>query len=181
MRIGHRSLTIGAGVLALAVGAAPGGVTPSSAPAESPRQPGPLAAYTTHLVATHYLRDRSYITHHYFKPVTEGVLQGLVFRETADGAPLIEVEWAIATEVWQRLPAWQQAFWHPLAPAVDAGRVSAPDLPDAEEAELLRTVRGLWAQTFNLAGLNGELPIGLEGVAMATHLSPEEMRRMMGL
>lgn len=140
----------------------------------------PLAGYTTHVVATHWLRDRSYEAHHYFKPLQEGVLQGLVFRETADGAALIEVEWAIAREVWEKLPEWQRELWHPLFPAVEGGRVRVPALPPQQERELLGTIRGLYAQTFNLAGLEGELPTGLEGVGMATHLSPTERRRMMG-
>jgi hypothetical protein len=142
---------------------------------------GPLAGYDTHLVATHYLRDREYRTHHYFKSIREGVLQGLVFRESGAGEPLIEVEWAIGREVYDRLPAWQQVYWHPLAPAVDAGRVRLPDLPPEEERSMLGTVRGLYAQTLNLAGLDGELPIGLEGIAMVTHLTAAEMRALMGM
>jgi hypothetical protein len=42
---------------------------------------GPLAEYSTYIVATHYLRDQAYETHHYFKQLREGVLQGLVFRQ----------------------------------------------------------------------------------------------------
>lgn len=138
---------------------------------------GPLSQYTTHVVATHYLRGESYETHHYFKPLREGVLQGLVFRETAEGAGLIEVEWAIGSGEYEALPDWQKAYWHPLAPAVDAGRVRLPDLAPAEEREMLQTVRGLYAQTINLAGLDGALPIGLEGIALATHLTHAELIR----
>lgn len=139
---------------------------------------GPLAEYTTYLVATHFLRGESYETHHYFKPLREGVLQGLVFRRSEGGAPLIEVEWAISQEVFDRLPDWQKDYWHPLAPAVDAGRIRLPGLAAAEEQGMLRTIRGLYAQTINLAGIEGgELPLGLEGVAMVTHITREEMIR----
>src|SRR5690606_31965390 len=79
---------------------------------------GPLQQFDTYLVATHYLRGESYETHHYFKQLREGVLQGLVFRTTENGAPLIEVEWAISQAVYDSLPDWQKEFWHPLAPAV---------------------------------------------------------------
>lgn len=169
-----------AGALAGVAGVVAAAVTLGAA-SQGARQPtGPLAGYTTHVVATHFLRGQAYETHHYFKPLREGVLQGLVFRQTADGAPLIEVKWAIAQSVWEQLPEWQKAYWHPLFPAVDAGRVRLPDLPPDQEREMLRTVRGLYAQTFNLAGLNGELPTGLEGVAMVTHLNAEELRRLMG-
>ena len=140
----------------------------------------PLRQYTTHIVATHYLRGQSYETHHYFKELREGVLQGLVFRVAEVGAPLIEVEWAISGDVFARLPDWQKEFWHPLAPAVDAGRVRLPDLTPAEEQQMLATVRTLYAQTINLAGIEGELPIGLEGVALATHITREEMLRALG-
>lgn len=138
---------------------------------------GPLAQYGTHVVATHYLRGEAYETHHYFKQLSDGVLQGLVFRESAEGAALIEVEWAISSANYERLPDWQKDYWHPLEPAVAAGRVSLPDLTPDEEREMLGTVRGLFAQTINLAGLDGELPVGLEGVAMVTHLTREEMLR----
>ena len=39
-------------------------------------------------------RGQSYETHHYFKELRDFVLQA-VFRTTEQGAPLIEVEWAI--------------------------------------------------------------------------------------
>jgi hypothetical protein len=139
---------------------------------------GPLADYTTHVVATHYLRGESYETHHYFKSLRDGVLQGLVFRTNGSGAALIEVEWAISETVYDKLPDWQKEFWHPLRPAVEAGRITLPDLPDAQQREMLGTVAGLYAQTINLAGISGnELPAGLEGLAMATHLTREELLR----
>lgn len=140
---------------------------------------GPIAEYSTYLVATHFLRGQSYETHHYFKPLRDGVLQGLVFRQAAEGAPLIEVEWAISREIFDRLPDWQKEFWHPLAPAVDAGRIRLPGLAPAQEQEMLQTIRGLYAQTINLAGIEGELPVGLEGIAMVTHITREEMLRAM--
>lgn len=169
----HRSL-VSIGVLAVLIlvsGAALASTDGNAGAAVA----GPLDQFTVHIVATHYLRDRSYDTHHYFKPLRDGVLQGLVFRDMQDATPLIEVEWAISEDVYSRLPDWQREHWHPLRPAVDAGRVSLPDLSDAEEAEMLDTVRGLYAQTINLAGLDGELPVGLEGIAMVTHLTRQEM------
>ena len=44
---------------------------------------------------------------------------------------------------------------------------------------MLQTVRGLYAQAIDLAGIGGELPVRLEGVAMVTHLTREEMLRAM--
>ncbi len=164
---------------ALAVALSALAVSPAAA-----RQAGtvadPIRQYTTHIVATHYLHGQPYEVHHYFKPLREGVLQGLVFRVADEGAPLIEVEWAISADVFMRLPDWQKEYWHPLAPAVDAGRVRLPDLSPEEERQMLATIRGLYAQTINLAGLDGELPIGLEGIAMATHITRAEMLRALG-
>src|SRR5690606_1193054 len=105
--------------------------------------------------------------------------QGLVFRQTEEGAPLIEVEWAIGEAVFAQLPDWQKDYWHPLAPAVAAGRVRLPGLAGDAEREMLQTVGGLYAQTINLAGIAGELPVGLEGVAMVTHLTRAEMLQAM--
>ena len=42
----------------------------------------PLAGYTVHIAATHWLGDRSYTAHHWFKPLRDGVLQGLVYFTT---------------------------------------------------------------------------------------------------
>lgn len=171
----------------LVFGAVFGGTVASGmvfvAQGQTPQQQvaGPLAEYSTHIVATHFLRGESYETHHYFKPLRDGVLQGLVFRQADEGTPLIEVEWAISREVFDRLPDWQKEFWHPLAPAVDAGRIRLPGLAPAQEQEMLRTVRALFAQTINLAGIEGKLPVGLEGVAMVTHITREEMIRAMQL
>jgi acetyl esterase/lipase len=172
-RAGGRLAAILACVLSVAIGAVP------AAAIGQTTQPvaGPLAEYSTYIVSTHYLRGQAYETHHYFKPLRDGVLQGLVFRQATAGTPLIEVEWAISQTVFDQLPDWQKEFWHPLAPAVDAGRIRLPGLAAAEEQEMLRTVRGLYAQTLNLAGIEGELPVGLEGVAMVTHITREEMLR----
>jgi hypothetical protein len=165
-------------VLAGGIGVTGAAVTAQRAATPAPSA-GPVAQFTTHIVATHFLRGQAYETHHYFKPLRDGVLQGLVFRRTEEGAPLIEVEWAISEEVYSGLPDWQKDFWHPLAPAVDAGRVRLPGLSPAQERETLRSVRGLYAQTINLAGIDGELPTGLEGTAMVTHLTRDEMLRAM--
>lgn len=165
-------------LLPLAAGiAVAGGAFALPHPVPSVANRGPLTGFDTHIVATHYLRGEAYETHHYFKPLRDGVLQGLVFRETSVGAPLIEVEWAISGEIFEALPEWQRAFWHPLAPAVEAGRVRLPGLDASAEEEMLAAVRGLYAQTMNLAGLQDELPVGLEGVAMVSHLTHEEMLR----
>lgn len=134
----------------------------------------PLSGFTVHIATTHWLGERSYLAHHWFKPLREGVLQGLVFKETADGAPLIEVEWAIGQAVYDGLTAEERSHWHPLAPAVASGRVRLPDLAPAEEAKMLETVKTLYAQTLNLAGIDGGLPGGLGKVLMATHLAPAE-------
>lgn len=161
------------------------GTTAALAVVAGPRQAvgantGPVSQFTTHLIATHYLRGQAYETHHYFKSLRDGVLQGIVFRGTDGGAPLIEIEWAISGDVFDALPEWQKEFWHPLAPAVDAGRVSVPGVTAEDERSTLATVRGLYAQTINVAGLDGALPVGLEGVAMVTHLTRDEMLRAMG-
>src|SRR5690625_7771955 len=103
----------------------------------SAQVPGPLAQFDTYIVATHFLRDESYETHHYFKPLRDGVLQGLVFRTAESGATLIEVEWAISQEVFDRLPDWKKEFWHPLAPAVVAGSDRLPGLSDDEVGRIL--------------------------------------------
>lgn len=174
MRYNRRAvavLAVGA-VLAAAVRGAEAG----PAPVETRTAAGPLAGYTTHVVATHFRRGERYETHHWFKPLREGVLQGLVFRETADGAPLIEVEWAISPAVYEALPEWQKELWHPLFPAVDAGRVSLPETPAEQRRATLDAVRGLYAQTLNLAGTGGELPVGVEGVTAVTHLTRAEMQ-----
>jgi hypothetical protein len=167
------------GVLLAFAGSIVSGAAPVVARGQTPQQQvaGPLAEYNTYLVATHYLHGKAYETHHYFKPLRDGVLQGLVFRQAAAGTPLIEVEWAISQGVFDQLPDWQKEFWHPLAPAVDAGRIRLPGLAAPQEQEMLRTVRGLYAQTLNLAGIEGELPVGLEEVAMVTHITREEMLR----
>ena len=159
--------------------AATGVMSPATLRAQASE--GPLAEYTTHVVATHFLRGESYDTHHYFKGLRDGVLQGLVFRASDTGAALIEVEWAISEDVYNQLPDWQKSFWHPLRPAVDAGRVRLPGLSGAEAQNMLQTGAGLYAQTVNRAGIEGGgLPVGLEGVAMVTSLTHEEMMRAVG-
>ena len=139
--------------------------------------PVPLRGFSTHIVATHYLGKRSYQAVHYFKQLRPGVLQGIVFRHTGESAPVIELEWAISSERYRALPARQRRRWHPLAPAVDAGRIELPDLSEEAEREQLAGIRGLYAQTLNVAGIDGALPTGRRGVRSVTHLAPGEHHR----
>jgi hypothetical protein len=134
----------------------------------------PLRAFSTHVVATHYLGKRSYQAVHYFKQLRPGVLQGIVFRRTSKRAPVIELEWAISTERYRALPARQRRLWHPLAPAVDRGRIELPGLSEEAERKELAGIRGLYAQTLNFAGIDGALPTGPRGVRSVTHLAPGE-------
>jgi hypothetical protein len=138
--------------------------------------PVPLRGFSTHIVATHYLGRRSYQAVHYSKQLRPGVLQGVVFRHRDASAPVIELEWAISTERYRALPARQRRLWHPLAPAVDAGRIELPDLSEEDEREQLAGIRGLYAQTLNAAGIDGALPTGPRGVRSVTHLAPGEHR-----
>lgn len=151
-------------------------LAPVGLAAQAPAASSPLSQFTTHVHAIHWLDGVRYEAHHWFKQLEPGVLQGLVFRTTAEGAPLMEVEWAIDSAHYAALPRDQQRHWHPLLPAVDAGRVTLPDVPDADEAETLKGIRTLYAQTINLAGIEGALPEGPQGVGLATHLTPEEAR-----
>ncbi len=139
--------------------------------------PVPLRGFTTHVVATHYLGTRSYQAEHYFKQLKPGVLQGIVFRRTNADAPVIELEWAISAQRYRALPARQRRLWHPLAPAVDRGRIELPDLSPEAEREQLAGIRGLYAQTLNAAGIDGALPTGPDGVRAVTHLRPGEHHR----
>jgi hypothetical protein len=143
-------------------------------PATTQAAPVPLRGFSTHIVATHYLGGRAYRAVHYFKQLRPGVLQGLVVRHRDPSAPVIELEWAISTERYRALPAAQRRHWHPLGPAVDAGRITLPDLSDDAERRELAGIRGLYAQTLNAAGIDGGLPRGVRGVRSVTHLAPGE-------
>jgi len=149
----------------------------SAAHSATEGDPAPLRGFTTHVVATHYLGSRAYRAEHYFKQLRPGVLQGIVFRRTNENAPVIELEWAITAERYRALPRDERRHWHPLAPAVDRGRVELPGLSDEAEREQLAGIRGLYAQTLNVAGIDGSLPTGPRGVRSVTHLRPGERHR----
>jgi hypothetical protein len=166
-----------AGVLALLTVAATTVTVVERSAAQDPTPqaaPVPLRGFSTHIVATHYLGERSYQAVHYFKQLRPGLLQGVVFRRRGASAPVIELEWAISTKRYRALPAAQRRHWHPLGPAVDAGRIELPDLSDEDEREQLAGIRGLYAQTLNVAGIDGRLPRGVRGVRSVTHLAPGE-------
>ncbi|HEU4799258.1 MAG TPA: DUF1264 domain-containing protein [Gemmatimonadales bacterium] len=151
-------------------------LAPAGLAAQDTTPTNPLSQFTTHVHAIHWLDGVRYEAHHWFKQLEPGVLQGLVFRTTSEGAPLVEVEWAIDSAHFAALPRDQQRHWHPLLPAVIAGRVTLPDVAEADEAETLKGIQTLYAQTINLAGIEGALPKGLQGVGLATHLAPGETR-----
>ncbi len=170
---GRRTLLLA--VVAVAVAFA-GLTVVSSDPSRAHQPPatGPLAGYTTQVRATHYLGARAYQADHFFKELRPGVLQGLVVRHLNAHAPVIEVEWAITRQHYIRLSRRDKRHWHPLAPMIDAGRASIPGASDADEQQALAGIRGLYAQTLNFSGLDGQLPTGPKGVRTVTHLAPGE-------
>lgn len=177
-----RSLTTRLSAIALAL-LAPAAITVavavvdrSDAQSPAPKTGVPLRGFTTHVVATHYLGKRAYRAEHYFKQLRPGLLQGIVFKDLTGGAPVAELEWAISTERYRALPAAQRSKWHPLGPAVDDGRVRVPGVSAADERAALDGIRELWAQTLNVAGIDGALPTGPSGVRSVTHLKPGEHR-----
>lgn len=136
----------------------------------------PLAGYTLHVVATHWPlpEGEPYTSHHWFKAVEEGFFQGINFLSDDPAATVVEIEWAIGAERWRALPERERAHWHPLAPAVAAGRIEVRGVDEATAAETLQAIAGLYAQTIAPAGVEGRPPSGLADVVQVTHLAPEE-------
>ena len=101
------------------------------------KKASPADGFTIHVQAPHVMEDGSVggPFHHYCKPVSDELLQCLLFESTDPKAKLVAVEYFVAKQLSREIPLimWHRHY-HDHAVEIATGRVQVLDLP-AEQAK----------------------------------------------
>lgn len=105
-------------------------------------------------------------SHHYCDQVNEDFAQCALYDGNTDSARLHGVEYIISEKLYATLPADEKPYWHPHNFEILSGTLRMPGLPDAAEAEALKTKINSYGKTWHFwkTGVFGEpgdeLPLG---------------------
>jgi len=123
-------------VLALAV-IGSGWLLLTEAVAGEPKSPAD--GYDIHVIAPHVMAngEPGGPYHHYCKPVSDKVLQCLLFESTDPKAKLVGIEYFVAKDLTRKLPAIQwHRYFHDHRVEIATGRVKVLDMPDDQAAKV---------------------------------------------
>jgi hypothetical protein len=102
-------------------------------------QATPAEGFSIHVVAPHKFEDGTVHGpyHHYCKPISDQILQCLLFESTDPNARLTDIEYFVAKPIARELPlsVWNQ-FYHDHAVEIATGRVQVLDMPEDKAKEI---------------------------------------------
>ena len=101
---------------------------------------GPAQGYDIHVQAPHLMPDGTPggPFHHFFKGISDKILQCLLFETTASNAPLVAIEYFVAKDLSRTLPLIQwHRYFHDHAQEIATGRVQILGIEDPEKVKAL--------------------------------------------
>jgi hypothetical protein len=119
----------------------------------------PLAFEGTHLLKE--LPEVAQVAYHYCKPMNDDlVAQCLLYDSTGPDARLIGVEYLVSGDVYRKMPADEQAYWHDHKYEVDAGLLKSLAQTGTEEKATLAKVRTFYGKIFHTWSTGKTYPQG---------------------
>jgi hypothetical protein len=145
------------------------GASVVSAPAGD--APGPLAGYTIHVTAPHIMDGEAIGPfHHYCKPISDDVIQCVLFEDTGPNARLTEIEYMVSKDLVKKsIPGWSHKMnWHDHKQEIDTGRVAIVNPSDpGEQKKLADHVAKTDGIIFHLWPKDAPIPDGTVGIAQS--------------
>ena len=129
----------------------------------------PVDQISMYLVGFHPAKDDPQMqmeSHHYCDQVNEDLAQCALYDGNTADARLHGVEYIISEKLFETLPDEERPYWHPHNYEILSGTLRMPGLPDAAEAEALKTKINSYGKTWHFwkTGVFGEtadaLPLG---------------------
>jgi hypothetical protein len=183
MRIAVAFLVLGGGLFAQthevhgAAGATAGGEKTGKsklldAGAELLQSEGPIRSIHAHVCGFHFYSGdmkRQVRSDHYCTHLNEEVFQCVIYDSAKRDARLIGVEYIISERLFLTLPEDEKKLWHSHRHEVMSGELIAPDLPDAAEKALMKTLVSTYGKTWHFWQVDrgDALPLGLPKLMMA--------------
>ncbi|AZR27297.1 DUF1264 domain-containing protein [Xanthomonas vasicola pv. arecae] len=141
----------------------PSSVTPPGAPESAKTtvleagakvlQPNdPVGKLDIYLVGFHPMKDapnEQMEAHHYCQQVNEDFAQCALYDGNTDRANLTGIEYIISETLFAQLPEQERSFWHPHNGEILSGQLSAPNLPQIAEKELMRNKINSYGKTWH--------------------------------
>ena len=112
----------------------------------------PLKGFDIYVVGFHCAKhapDMHMEAHHYCRQVNSDMLQCALFDGNTRDANLIGIEYIISEKLFDGLPEAEKDYWHPHNYEVLSGQLTAPNLPDSAEHELMRLLVNSYGKTWH--------------------------------
>ncbi|BCA54948.1 hypothetical protein W02_20880 [Nitrospira sp. KM1] len=139
-------------------------------------KPGPAQGYTVHVVAPHKFEDGTVHGpyHHYCKPISQDVIQCLLFESTDPNALLTDIEYFVSKSISRSqvpLDTWNK-YYHDHEAEIATGRVQVLDMPEAQAKEIAAAAAKTDGIIFHLWPSGAKAPNGEVGHPQAVGHKP---------
>ena len=113
--------------------------------------------------------NRQILAEHYCSHFSDEVLQCVIYDSNKPGARLIGVEYIVSAKIFGSLPAEEKKLWHSHNYEVKSGVLTAPDMSDAAEKDLMKALIGTYGKTWHFWQIDrgDKLPLGIPQLMMA--------------
>jgi hypothetical protein len=111
----------------------------------------------------HLQKDRptnAQVAYHFCKSLSDDVSQCLLYDGTGPNARLIGIEYLVSADIYRKMPAEEQAYWHDHVHEVDAGLLRSLTQHGDEEKATLAKVRTLYGKVFHTWVAGKQYPEG---------------------
>lgn len=112
----------------------------------------PLKEFDIYVVGFHCAKHTAEMqmeAHHYCRQVNSDVLQCAIFDGNTRDANLIGIEYIISEKLFEGLPEEEKDYWHPHNYEVLSGQLTAPNLPERVEHELVELLINSYGKTWH--------------------------------
>jgi hypothetical protein len=132
----------------------------------------PIGDIHAHVCGIHFYSGnmaRQIIAEHYCSHFSDEVLQCVLYDSNKPGARLIGVEYIVSAKIFESLPPEEKKLWHSHNYEVKSGVLTAPDMADAAEKDLMKALIGTYGKTWHFWQVDrgDKLPLGIPQLMMA--------------
>jgi hypothetical protein len=132
----------------------------------------PTGALHAHVCGIHFYSGdmkRQIIAEHYCSHWTDEILQCIIYDSNKPNARLIGVEYIVSAKIFESLPAEEKKLWHSHNYEVKSGVLTAPEMADPAEKDLVKVLIGTYGKTWHMWQVDrgDKIPMGIPQLMMA--------------
>jgi hypothetical protein len=131
----------------------------------------PIRDIHAHVCGIHFYSgdmSRQLIAEHYCSQ-PQDVLQCVIYDSNKPGARLIGIEYIVSAKIFETLSPEEKKLWHSHNYEVKSGVLTAPDMSETAEKDLLKVLIGTYGKTWHTWQVDrgDKLPLGIPQLMMA--------------